>query len=225
MPSNATPPTPACRRTSDGTFNDLAYPAMGAAGTPFARNAAPPTVRLAGADAGNLASSPSPRDVSNRLLARQGRFEAATSINMLAAAWVQFMGHDWFNHQVAKPDSPDQLEIPLAEDDLWRRRHGRMLVPRTLPDPARPACSSLTPTFANTATHWWDGSQLYGSSREEQAAVRGCPYAAGKLKMNDRIPGRLPRDAESGAEIAGFRENWWLGLSLMHTLFALEHNA
>jgi hypothetical protein len=37
--------------------------------------------------------------------------------------------------------------------------------------------------------------------------------------------GRLPLDPVTGIELSGFTENIWLGLSMLHTLFALEHNA
>ena len=36
--------------------------------------------------------------------------------------------------------------------------------------------------------------------------------------------GHLPTGA-SGIPLTGFSESWWLGLSVMHTLFAREHNA
>ena len=37
--------------------------------------------------------------------------------------------------------------------------------------------------------------------------------------------GRLGVDPVTGREITGFTENGWVGLSLLHALFALEHNA
>jgi hypothetical protein len=37
--------------------------------------------------------------------------------------------------------------------------------------------------------------------------------------------GRLPIDPVTGLEITGITENGWVGLSLLHGLFALEHNA
>ena len=44
----------------------------------------------------------------------------------------------------------------------------------------------------------------------------------GKLIVKNR---RLPIDPETGIAITGFNDNWWVGLGLLHTLFALEHNA
>ena len=37
--------------------------------------------------------------------------------------------------------------------------------------------------------------------------------------------GRLPIDPDTGVDLTGFTQNWWLGLSLMHSLFVREHNA
>jgi hypothetical protein len=34
----------------------------------------------------------------------------------------------------------------------------------------------------------------------------------------------IPR-AEDGTPKTGFSDNWWLGVEMLHTLFALEHNA
>ncbi len=61
---------------------------------------------------------------------------------------------------------------------------------------------------------------IYGSSEEERARVR--TFTDGKLAVKD---GRLPLDAKTGTAITGFSENWWIGLGMLHTLFALEHNA
>lgn len=36
--------------------------------------------------------------------------------------------------------------------------------------------------------------------------------------------GLLPLDPETGDEVTGMRQNWWLGLSLLHTLFVRNHN-
>ena len=56
------------QRTSDGSYNDLAVPTMGMAGTRFGRNVPLETI-LPATDADVLAT-PSPREVSRRLMTR-----------------------------------------------------------------------------------------------------------------------------------------------------------
>jgi hypothetical protein len=75
--------------------------------------------------------------------------------------------------------------------------------------------------FANQETHWWDGSQVYGSGTERQSEVR--TFVDGKVKVDD--DGRLPKSDIPGVDLTGMRENWWVGVGLLHTLFAREHNA
>jgi len=44
--------------------------------------------------------NPSPREVSLAFMAREPQdFKPATTLNLLAAAWIQFQVHDWFNHE------------------------------------------------------------------------------------------------------------------------------
>src|SRR6266850_3485207 len=84
-------------RTPDGTFNDLRCPIMGSTGTPFGRNVSLAAVRPEPYFDGQCRSLPSPRAVSNDLLERR-EFVSAKPLNELAAAWIQFMVHDWFSH-------------------------------------------------------------------------------------------------------------------------------
>jgi hypothetical protein len=65
-----------------------------------------------------------------------------------------------------------------------------------------------------------DGSQIYGSGADMLAQLRSGDR--GKLKVQP--DGLLPLD-DNGIDLTGVNGNWWLGLSLMHTLFTLEHNA
>src|SRR5204863_4185426 len=46
-------------------------------------------------------------------------------------------------------------------------------------------------------------------------------FRDGKMKLTDE--GLLPLDSR-GNEDAGVNGNWWVGLSLLHTLFIREHN-
>jgi len=206
------PPAAVGWRTEDGRFNDLAHPNMGRAGARFARNF---PLEHCFPETGDRLMSPNPRDISNELLARK-EFVPAEILNILAAAWIQFQTHDWFNHGRSKDD---RIEIPLRPGDTWPERP--MSVPRTPKDPTRTeADKHLPPTYVNTETHWWDGSGVYGSSTEISNALR--TFEDGKMVVED---GRLPLNKRTGLPLTGFNENWWVGLGLLHTLFTLEHNA
>jgi len=200
-------------RSADGSHNDLQHPCMGMAGTRFGRNV---PLEHGRPDPEKLLT-PNPREVSLRLLTR-GDFQPASSLNVLAAAWIQFMTHDWFNHETTKKLPPHK--VPLDPGDPWPEHP--MHIDQTRPDPTRPLDSAdAPPTYVNTVTHWWDASQLYGSDDATLAKLRSG--VDGKLALQRN--GLLPVDPEKGIDLTGFNENWWLGLGLLHTLFTLEHNA
>ena len=199
-------------RTSDGLYNDLGCPRMGSAGMRFGRN-----VPLAETfpDTANL-MNPSPRRVSLELLTRT-QFQPATILNVLAAAWIQFQVHDWFVHK--KGSWTHTHDIPIEGGDAWHEQP--MRVPKTPADAPKVEGSTRPPAYINENTHWWDGSQVYGSSPASQASLRAG--REGKVLVSPS--GRLGVDPVTGREITGFTENGWVGLSLLHGLFALEHNA
>jgi len=196
-------------RTLDGTFNDLQFPKMGAVGCRFGRNV---PLEHASPDIPNL-MVPNPRLVSRELMTRD-EFQPATILNLLAAAWIQFMVHDWFVH---KRSSSDAAEIPTVQGDDWGAPSIR--VPLSVPEPA-PAGSTRPPAYANLNSHWWDASQIYGCDAAMAAQLRAG--IGGKLRLEPT--GMLPVDPETGLHFSGFTDNWWLGLAMLHTLFTLEHN-
>ena len=77
------------------------------------------------------------------------------------------------------------------------------------------------PTYVTADSHWWDGSQIYGSDPAFSAAIR--TREGGKLRLDP--DNQLPRDLDAGLDLTGVAGNFWLGLALLHTLFMLEHNA
>jgi hypothetical protein len=199
-------------RNSQGIYNDMANPTMGAAGTRFGRNF--PLEKVFPEESTLL--SPNPRTLSRELLTRE-HFQPARTLNLLAAAWIQFMVHDWFSHGTNEEQHPYQ--IPLAPDDPWPERP--MRIPRTQVDRTRPPePDGGPPAYINTATHWWDGSQIYGTDNETEQRLRSG--RDGKLKIG--ADGLLPVDSR-GIDDTGVNGNWWIGLSLMHTIFVREHNA
>ncbi len=225
------PPADVTHRSSDGTYTDLADPMMGAAGTRFGRNI-PIEHAFPEPEPGLL--EPSPRVISARLLARAepDGFVPATSLNLLAAAWIQFMTHDWFHHSTPKPGREFVVPLDSARGDTWQGRTDPMLIRRTPPDPTHPNDGTHPPTYRNDGSHWWDGSQIYGNNDDETRQLRSDPKvvidgvprdARGDLRLSpDRL---LPIDPKTQQEQAGLVDNWWLGLSLLHTLFAQEHNS
>jgi Animal haem peroxidase len=212
LPPLAAPePRNLTRRTIDGSYNDLDQPRMGMAGSRFGRNV---PVEHTFPDPDPL--GPSPREVSRALLTRH-EFVPAESVNALVAAWLQWMIRDWFGHGHSPVENP--WLIPLAEDDPWPQ--SPMQIMRTRPDPTRPpGPSDLPPTYANTETPWWDASQIYGTTVEQQRFRRSGED--GKLRLDpDGLP-PVPTDpAHNPAMVPGF----WLGLAMLQALFTLEHNA
>ena len=198
-------------RTADGTFNDLENPTMGSAGTRFGRNV---PVELTYPENDWALLKPSPRTVSRELMTRH-EFLPATTLNVLAGAWLQFMIRDWFSHGKSETENPWKLE--LVEDDPWTQERP-MQIMRTRKDPTHLAEDSTPPTYLNTETHWWDGSQLYGSNSETQKRVR----SGGDGKLTVGPDGMLPRELVARASK---EPGFWVGLALLQTLFVLEHNA
>lgn len=217
-PSDLTPPKGVTHfRTADGTWNNLDDPKEGAAGTRFLRNVSNSSIRRA-TDEELL--EPNPRLISRKLLTRGEAMKEVPFLNLLAASWIQFQNHDWITH--GEILQRDIIEIPLDEDDPARQRFRQknMFIGRTQPDPTRRAHDEPTPvTHINEVTHWWDGSQIYGSDQATQDRLRSG--VDGKLRLSD--DGTLP--LRNGVEDSGMIRNWWVGLAMLHTLFAREHNA
>jgi hypothetical protein len=198
------------RRGFNGTANDLSDPQMGAVRATFGRNLAP--------DYCHDPDQPNPYLISQELLVRH-TFRPATSLNLLAAAWIQFQVHDWVHHDRHRLGDHD-LVVPLPDGVGWtntpdgpEERRMRIAGDVSLSDLETGGSSRV---FRNTVSHWWDASEVYGA---DEATARSLRDGA-KLRLDN---GFLPRDAR-GLGATGFNDSWWLGLSSLHTLFAREHN-
>ncbi|MBA3887216.1 MAG: peroxidase [Acidobacteria bacterium] len=205
----AVPPKQREGRTTDGSFNDLTCPQMGAVNRRFGRNV---PLEHVFPDSANLLV-PNPREISRELMTRDA-FIPATTLNLLAAAWIQFMVHDWFVH---KSSATHTLAIPTGAGDDWG--DPAITVAATEPDPAPPG-STRPPAYANLNSHWWDSSQIYGCDRDTASRLR--THLGGTLRIEPT--GLLPVDPDTGLHFSGFTDNWWIGLAMLHTLFTLEHN-
>ena len=181
------PSGPGAAATHDSMYFTVSQP-----GARFGRNV---PLKEAHPDLQNLLT-PSPRVISNKLLARD-TFKPATILNLLAAAWIQFETHDWFNHGEPlwegerddkrrrgkkDPFTEQQYQphqVPIRDGDRWHECP--MRIRPTRPDPTRDyekekrengGRLKYPPTYVDGESHWWDGSQIYGSNPETTQRLR-----------------------------------------------------
>ncbi|MEW6245595.1 MAG: peroxidase family protein [Nitrospirota bacterium] len=95
-------------------------------------------------------------------------------------------------------------------------------------------------TTRNTVTAWWDASQIYGYDERSHQRVKRDPKDPAKLQMitvgrragEGEKQGYLPQfdstdpinPAWADQEATAFPDNWSVGLSFFHNVFAREHN-
>src|ERR1051326_7923856 len=150
------------QRSIDGTFNDLRDPRMGSAGSRFGRNV---RNEYTYPDPEPQIMQPNPREISRVLFTRDS-FVPAETINMLTAAWIQFMTRDWFTHGTGDKNNMWQIPLPAGDDFP----QNPMLIPKTIADPTRPSgTDTAPPTHVNLQTPWWDASQLYPTDAPTQS--------------------------------------------------------
>ena len=198
-------------RTMDGTFNDLDDPLMGSNGSRFGRNV---PLEDSFPEEPPLLLTPNPRTISRELMTRD-ELIPATTLNVLAAAWVQFEVHDWFSH--GPNDLNEPYEIALDEGDDWPEQP--MMIRRT---PRDMSCDPTGPqTWCTGDTHWWDSSQIYG--RDQEFADKARAHEGGKLRVDP--DGTLPADLEEQLDYSDVPGTMWIGLYALHVLFSMEHNS
>lgn len=209
-------------RTADGTCYDANAPHVGAAHTAFGRNVPPEFIDK---NARENLMTPNPMTVSKEFFTRD-EFKPVPFLNMLAASWIQFMNHDWLSHGKNLEKNPYAVKGPNGESREVERTQGN-------PVDESQYKSEFQKVTLNDVTHWWDGSQIYGSSQEQQNQLRS--FAKGKM-TTVMVNGRelLPKNEalnihqnkqNNGYEVTGFRDNFWVGLSMLHHLFVKEHNS
>ncbi len=151
---------------------------MGKAGTRFGRNT--PT-EATEPEPMPQRMEPSPREVANRLLLRD-EFKPATSLNVLAACWIQFQNHDWFGHGENAPDT--YIDVELDENDNWPEG-STMKVRATIADRTRTgtraACRRPSSTPSPTG-----GTSRRSTDRTRSATASCAPARDGKLQDRGR---------------------------------------
>jgi hypothetical protein len=141
------------------------------------------------------------------------------------------------------------VETPLPTDDVAKLK----CRPDDRIDKASLAEANDPPTFTangkeylsrayktthNNVTAWWDASQLYGYDEKSRSRVKRDSNDPAKLRLDpvrakkgDPL-GYLPvfeagdpiNTAWHGQEATAFPDNWSIGLSFFHNVFAREHN-
>ncbi len=232
-------------RSADGRCTNIepGMSVVGASNVAFGRNVAPEFITPQETIDKTL-MTPSPRLVSKTFFTRTGAlkdsYKKVPFLNMLAASWIQFMNHDWITHgknMTPEKGRPGTAPYKLADG---------FTVEKTQKDPTlkKNYKREYQKTTLNKVTHWWDGSQIYGSNQAEQNSLRVKTFSIadhtnidykktnfGKMRLDD---GKyLPRNTKlnpknnrqnQGYELTGFMDNWWVGLSMLHHLFVKEHN-
>ena len=220
-------------RTYDGSNNNIDNPNWGATFEHLQRLApadyADGISELAGPD------RPSARAVSNGVVDQPEGTSLPNSVNGTDFIWQwgQFIDHDLDLTDGAE-ESADIL-VPEGDPFFDPASTGTQVITfnRALFDSSTGTDSSNPREQENEITSWIDGSMIYGSDDERNAALRetDTPFlatSAGNL---------LPFNTSSLPNANGFitdptalflagdiRANEQLGLTVMHTLYVREHN-
>jgi hypothetical protein len=147
----------------------------------------------------------------------------------------------------------NNVEVPLTPEDIQTlgcrpgdRVDATLVDQSSAPDTFKVGdkvyMARAAETFSNNNTAWWDGSQMYGFDDESVRRVKRDPTDPAKLLLQP-LPGSAQADSVTagylpvlqpgdpfqpqwaGQESVGFPDNWTIGLSFLHTLFAREHNS
>jgi alpha-dioxygenase len=137
------------RRDDNGWGNDVDHPDAGAQFATIGRNMAYiPT------DALDPFEDPHPQLVAQKLLARTFFRPAGMQLNVMAAAWIQAMIHDWQDHELEK-NLDKRVELAHKTNPVCPLANFKL----------RPTYNHGTDgahVYLNTRTGWWDASFVYG---------------------------------------------------------------
>ncbi|MCO5600226.1 hypothetical protein L7F22_054336 [Adiantum nelumboides] len=201
-------------RTANGELNDPFNSDAGEQGSFFGRNVEP-SPSYDNKKTKDLLE-PHPTLVATKLLARKKLVDNGIQFNMLAASWIQFMIHDWIDHEEDMDASEVEIVAPSSVSSACPLQSYKF----------HPTKKFSTNNYdipighKNIRTPWWDGSAIYGSNAKILAKVR--TFKDGKLHIGDK--GLLPT-SKDGLPLAGDIRNSWVGVSLFQALFIREHNA
>ncbi len=143
---------------------------------------------------------------------------------------------------VEKPLTPEEIaKLGCRPDDRMEKTYiAEESDPTTFPYKEKEYLTRAYKTTHNTVTAWWDASQLYGYDETSRRRVKRDPNDPAKLLLEPiaqraeagEKTGYLPRFAPSDPinptwsdqEATAFPDNWTIGMSFYHNVFAREHN-
>ena len=142
-------------------------------------------------------------------------------------------------NNVEQPLTPEDIEkFGCRPDDMIDKGYvAQDSTPATFSIGGKAYLVRAPKTMRNTNTAWWDASQLYGFDDTSRQRVKRDPADPARLLLvpasGQSGPGYLPVFEPSdpinpewaGQEATGFPDNWTVGLSFLHNLFAREHNS
>ena len=214
-------------RRIDGYGNNEENPEWGMAHTFFLRVA--PADYADGISEPPGGTRPSPREISNAVVAQtEDRPNAARASDFLWQ-WGQFLDHDIDETPTADPAEAFDIAVPAGDPFFDPASTGVVTIGLNrsdyeLVDGVR--------QHINAITAYIDASQVYGSDEERAFALRTLD-GSGKLATSegDLLPfntvgfANAPTALAANFFLAGdVRANEQVGLTAMHTVFVREHN-
>jgi hypothetical protein len=111
----------------------------------------------------------------------------ARSLNLLAAAWIQFQTHDWFSHGEVRRDKPFKLK--LQPDDPLVRAGGpeTMEIPRTASDPNPDPDGARPPTYVSTVSLVGRVGDLWKPAGDHRQPAAGKPVGQGTALPDGKL--------------------------------------
>jgi len=217
---------PADLRTIDGTNNHLANPTWGNVDEAFIRLA--PNAYEDGTNTPAGATRPSPRAISNAVIAQTASVVNEKNASDYLWQWGQFLDHDIDETPIAEPAEALDIPVPIGDAFFDPFNTGSVTIP--LDRSAFQLVNGVREQF-NVITAYIDASNVYGSEHERANALR-TNDGTGRLltSAGDLLPFNTPGLANAPSNdatlfLAGdIRANEQVALTAMHTLFVREHN-
>ncbi|HWB55282.1 MAG TPA: peroxidase family protein, partial [Tepidisphaeraceae bacterium] len=180
-------------RSFDGSGNNLAHIAWGAAGTDYVRMARVDYAN--GISTARLAGRPNPRSVGLALMRETSPIPDDRQLSGYVYAFGQFLSHDTDRTDTGTTEFVN-FTIP-SNDDIYAPGQ-TVELGRSVFDPATGTSTANPRQQVDFATAYIDGSLIYGTNATSAAILRGGTSNAKLLTSNDINGGTedlLPRNA------------------------------